>query len=195
MALISLCQVEDVKHLLLGKQQDDDDSRITSLIRVVSQQIAEYLDRDILSETDKVELFDVSPGSRYFRLRGIPVTSLVGIWNDTSRVFGSGTEVSADSYYFDTARGTFQFDFPVLLLGYGVLKVQYNGGMAASTNEFVNTFPALAGACATEVAYRYQRGPQVGLVTSSVEGSSYTVGTKQLFLPEVEDAISPFKRY
>jgi len=193
---MDLVRLEAPKGILqIDQLETKYDALLEQFVVQVSGEVETFLNRTVQAVTNKIEVLDVADGQYNFSLSAFPVTTVANVWNDTERVFGSGTIVAASSYYLNTATGWLFVDKVTPFPGRGVLKVQYTGGMAADTDVFADAFPDLAGAVAMEVAYRYQRKTALGLVAATVQGGSVAFPVRGQFLGLVESILLSHRRY
>lgn len=191
---MDLTTVADVKEYL---ESQSDDSRVEALIQAfitgLSAEVEQYLDRELVAGT-YTEYHDVAYNQFQLFLRAYPVTSITGIWNDTSRVFAASSAVSADTYKLYEDRGKLYFDGIALYPGPGVVKIVYAGGMAADSAAFIAAYPAIAHACAAEVAARFQRKNQQGAAAVNFATGGVSLLPRGQFVTNIEDVLQPYAR-
>lgn len=171
-------------------------SILSQIITGISAEVEEALHRHVLVASRTV-VCDVDRHARSVSLKGYPITSVTTIKSDTSRAFGSGTEIDTDLFSIDSQAGVINFDFE-LQWGPGALEVVYTGGMAADTNAFIAAFQDIAYAVDIQVFYEWQRRENPGLTNQNPSdfggGSSYFVNPDWAerhgeFLPKLVSAI------
>lgn len=182
---MNLTVLNDVK-LILNHKTDGDDTRLNKLIELVSAEMETYLDRFTKRQTNKIEIFD---GLQRVQVRGFPISTLTDVRSDSERVFGSSTVVDSKNYYADLERGVITIDKQFVRYGPGTLRVQYTGGMGTDTANFMSLYPDIASAASIEVAFRFQRTKEVGLVAVAAGGASLTLQLQEQFLPVVKAAL------
>lgn len=191
---MDLCGLSDVKDYLTHKG-DENNQILQTLISCVSMEIEDYLDRQAtIPATAQTEFFDICPGQQFLQVRAFPITSVTGVWNDSTREFVSSSVIDAADYYLDKPRGRFVFDKTFLYSGPGVMKITYLGGMATDTDAFRTTYPAVSFACVQEVAYRFKHRGREAVVSSSMAGASITVIQKKQFTDAVFEILDPYRR-
>lgn len=170
------------------------DSAISRLIAAVSAQAEVAMNRKALVVSGDIEYFDVYPGNCRFLLPRYPVTSVASVYNDWDRTFGSSTLIDSGDYDIEEASGILTIDKVGLTPGAGALKVTYTGGMGASTSAFMAAYPAIAGAVATEVAFRFQNRQTIGKIAVTMSSGSVTLGSNKLFLDSVQEVFDMYRR-
>lgn len=165
---------------------------LNALIASYSEDFEQYMGRVVLSGAT-TQQFDVDAGDWVFSMAAWPVTTVSSVYNDTDRSWSSG-EVDSDNYYMELSSGILSIDGQTLSSGPGVLRVQYTGGMAASTASFIAAYPDIAAACDQQVAYHYQRRQALGAQGLSVGSANVSwVGALDL-LPKVKKVLDRHRR-
>jgi len=194
--MMDLTTLELTKTVLtIDQLETKEDLLLKQLITQASKEAEILLNRTVLFATGKVETLDVEQYQYNFSFSAFPITTFTNLWNDSTRVFGSNTIIDASSYYVNKETGWVYVDKVFLTPGRGVLKAQYNGGMAADTDAFVAAYEDIAGAIAMEVAYRYQRRKSLGIVAVTAQGGSVAFPVREQFLNLVEDVLMSHRRH
>lgn len=151
-----------------------------NLITGISKEVEKALHRHILVASRTVTI-DIDRHDDSIFLKGYPITSVVSIKNDSSRLFSSGTVVDPILYYVDLENGIVSFDFE-LLWGPGALQIEYTGGMAANIDAFIAAFEDITLAIDQQVFYEFQRKDNPGLTNQNP--SDYGGGSQYFVDPE-----------
>ena len=191
--LLELSTLEEVK-ALLEFEDNVRDVVLMKLIKDVSAEVEMYLNRSTAVVTDAIQYFDIPRYGVKMFLRAYPITTVTSLWNTTDRTYDSTTIVDSDNYYVDTQHGIITVDKQYLLMGAGAVKLQYTGGMASNTANFIRDYRALSSALATEVMYRFQRNAEIGLIAASGGGSNVTLERRLQFHPSVQIVLQEHRR-
>jgi hypothetical protein len=195
-----LAQLTSVKNTIGGGIAEDTTGKydvvVTQLMTEVTYQMQIYLNRIIQTQTNKIQYFDWLGYYTQLSLETFPIdtTATFSMWVDALRQFGSTSSYPALNYDVQSKSGIVRFNYPPLSYGYGVVKVQYSGGMGATTEEFASNYPDISGAFATEVAFRFQNRSTLGKIAVTVSGASVTTSQRGIFLPLVTDVLDMYRR-
>lgn len=162
------------------------------LITALSKRAEKYLNRHIES-TSRTEYFDVLTSQNVVTVRGVPISSITSIHNDTVWDFGSSTEVSSTYYTYQADTGEICFDMTQLSAGNRVLKVVYTGGMAASTTAFISSYPDLTDAIEMQIIAAFQDRRNYGLATMALQGTAVTYQPPGRWIPEVREVLDLYR--
>jgi hypothetical protein len=165
---------------------------INQLIVGYSAEFERYLGRKSTNQNYRQQ-FDVEPGQKIIALPAYPNVSVSTVINDSSREF-SGSTVSASDYYVDSDNGLIQIDDTSLVPGFGVLLVNWTGGLGTNTTALVRDFPDLASACDTQVAYHFRRRETLGSTGLSQGPGNQSWEGAIDFLPSVRQTLDQRKR-
>lgn len=192
MELVTLAYV---KALVEIKGDDTEhDALIENMIEAVSVQAEKYLNR-VVMRAQQTQYFDVDGGDVVFALRATPVTSIAstgeGVWNDEAWAFTSALDATA--YRVAAETGLLYFR-DRLVPGPQALKVVYTGGMAATTEKLMATYPDLAQAAARQAMFLYNTRKQIGADSISVGESSVSWKGDVAWLPGVEEVLKSYRR-
>lgn len=147
-----------VKSLMALEVTDDQhDAVLSRLISSYSATFENYLCRPTLIAS-RTEVHRVKQGQRMVSLYAAPMTaSPTSVKVGISRDFTSETALTEDSdYVVDLDRAQIEFLY-VIQSKVAYAQVVYTAGMAADTASFIAAYPAIAEACALQVAYHYKR--------------------------------------
>lgn len=179
---------------------------LAQIIAGVSKSVEKELRRHAEAVERTVQI-DVNRHSRSISLKGYPITSVSLVQNDSSRAFGSGTNVDSTLYYVDLLAGIISFDFE-LLWGPGAAKVTYTGGMAAGADEetrraaFIAAYPDLVMAIDQQIYYLWSRRDNPGVISKNPSdfggGATYLVSEDWAekhgeFQPQLVEAIKDYR--
>jgi hypothetical protein len=165
-----------VKASLGGITSTDYDALIDSIIADVSARFERYMRRQVLHRT----LTEDVPVSRYstvYSLDSYPVDSIASVkYASRPSDLATATALSTDDYAIEDANtGLVRF---FIETGYrdfrrpGTFRIEYTGGMATDTADFVATYPEIARAADIQCAYEYMRKNTPGGSVSSDTGSA-----------------------
>lgn len=197
---MNLTTLDRVKTALGGEWTSEQDAFLRSLIRAVSARAAQFLGRGT-ERKERTEVFDVEEDQRTFSLLAYPVTGIVSVRHDTSRMFEDDTEVEEDSYFVDVERGLLIFERGILTAELAALSVTYEGGMGAidgtdgeTSDEFAEAYPDIAAAVDAQVVELYRRRDRMGGTNFSFgEGSTAFEGPVSL-LKFTRETLDPHRR-
>lgn len=167
------------------------DAFLTSSIQSVSQRFQRYMNR-FLTQTARVEYFDVASNQAVFLPKALPVISVTDVRNDSDRVFGTDTIVSANEYSVLDSELMF-VDGISLSPGYKTLRLDYVGGMAPNTTDFVTAFADIAEAADKQVAFIHKRRKTIENESLSTDQGNVGLGAWDL-LPDVKETLDFYKR-
>ena len=159
---------------------------IDALIPVVSQQIADYLDRDLLKRADIVESFEPRADVNRYFLRGPPVTLIkeIKLGSDviTNTLNDTWILVGEREVRFHRPRSS----------DIDLLTIKYDGGLESSDADFLTNQPVLATAAAYQIMELIQRKDRLGATSSAVGGTSLTLQGAVRLLPLVREMLDPY---
>ena len=187
-----LGSLSTIKQLL--ELDTKDSTNYEPLLRQMMTDVTYQMEKEMNRKVQKAvytEQYDFNYYQKTLHITASPVdiTQPFSLWIDISRQFGPETLISPSSYFVDSQIGLIQFDYPRYACGPGIAKVSYTGGMADTTENFIASYPDVAGAFVTEVAYRWQNSKTVGKASVSVAGASVSLNTGGLFLDLVQQVL------
>jgi hypothetical protein len=180
---------------------DSEDGLLTALIasfsgfgEVGQLSGAEHYCNRIFSKGTYTEYFNSDGDTKRLKVLAYPVTAITGIWIDTDRLWGDGTEMVLNDYFPDMRGQPWIHANNTIFspAGQQHIKVTYTGGRVTATS---TADTALKLACQFQVAFWWRNRNRLGLITEGMEGGSYTRFAKGEFLPEVKLLLDPFKRF
>lgn len=120
---------------------------LTNWINVVSQQIAQFLNRQLLLGS-YVEYFDVEYNHARFACNAVPITSITSIYEDPSGLFGTSTKalITDTEYFIGDDTGHFCLYRALPYTARHSLQITYVGGLAASAANTVLAITSPSGA-------------------------------------------------
>lgn len=169
------------------------DARIGEVIEGVSEFAESFLSRHLLfaRRTEEVEVRRNQP---LVWLRGMPIVTVHSIKYATRRRFTDAEALdSEDDYDIHADEGQIELRIPVSG-DPGWILVDYEGGMAASTTEFVAEYGAIAEAATMECVNRLNR-------STNPEGDLKSLGSEVAFQKPLEplaiflDALGQRRRF
>lgn len=188
---MDLTTVDRVKSYANFESDTSQDVFLARLVTAVSAELEAHLRRPV-----EIDFFQEQRAHRKFQktvvLRATPVEVLTSIRYGPNNRWAEITALDETLYVVDSATGvvTFLCDMPYEP---GFLRLDYSGGMAADTDEFIELYPRIAEACDQQVAYHFQRRLyQGGNVT--ISGGGVTNEKPLGLLPSVTAALEPFVR-
>ena len=194
---------ERVKDLLqiAGSSQND---VLDRLIASVSQRMEDFIDRPF-HQTARTEEYSIKPRQNTLFLRAYPLTAqnqvtsvkISGDWD-----FASATAVDSGDYHVDLDSGMLHFNYyPIsnylgnnMATAPNVVQVVYTGGLATSTANLISNYPAIAAACEMQVIAMWRRRDQPMMDTVKIDEYTSTVTGPLEFLPDVRQALMPYRR-
>jgi hypothetical protein len=119
---------------------------LVNWIGVVSQQLAQYCNRNFLIGT-YTEYFDVEYGKNRFPVLAYPITTITSIYEDPSGLFSTSTmaAISDSEYFNDIANSCVTLYRPLPYTATHALQIVYTGGLAASAANTLLTITASSG--------------------------------------------------
>lgn len=190
---IDVTNLTRVKDFLQITGDTQYDTFLTNAIKSVSGRFERYMARGI-TQAARAEYFNVDPGQNQYSMMGWPVASITDVRFDWARVFGTDTILTSDLYSARGEEGILFLDRYWPYAGNKVLLVNYVGGMATDTTNFIASFPELAEAGDMQVAFMHRRRNNIGTAGVSELGASVSFDSFDL-IPEVKDRLDRFRRH
>lgn len=179
----------------IGQLHDDtqDAALLAQWITDVSDLIERHLGR-WLEKKNRVEVQSTTLGSTVAFVMGYPIDEVTSIEEDPLGHFSSVLPNVQFGQIADL--GKLVFTGQPLVGGVGSLRISYRGGMAATTDLFVQAFPAIASAADSQIAYWYRRRHTDGLanVAGTQAGGASVQGESMQLTPGVVSMLDPFRR-
>ena len=207
--MIALTDKDTVKRILKQKVTEDfNDDTLDMLINAVSKHVETTILERHSQRIERIEYFTLPQDLVTFNvggyqevailLKGWPVTTITGIWNDSNRDFGAGTELSLtdDIVFLSTEEGRGRLYFKSglsLQSGLLSLKIQYTGGLAVDPAEVVTVYPDIAYAVGQQVAHAFRRADKSDLKAERLNGIQTSFNPLEM-LPYLEDILRPYMR-
>jgi hypothetical protein len=183
---------------LLGIGVSTYDTELGQILTMVSAQAEAYMDRDVDSSGTKTQYLDtMDTGTRtVYQLQAFPVSSITTIHYDPDLDYGAATLLSSDDYRVVRNGDVGQFMLLISIAPWpSSLKVVYVGGMASTPDNFVTSFPDIAGAVDAQVAFLFQRRKEFGLEGVSGAGGSVSMFSPVTFLPMLRQVLAKYRRF
>lgn len=179
---MALCTREEVKsYMSMTGSNSDIDSTIKDLCNRLSATIESYCGREF-SSAEYTEYHN-GYGNVILYTNNYPVTSVSGIWEDTSRDWPVNTEVDSDEYFVNEGaiyrRDAYFLDWPMSI------KIIYTAGYATIPYD-------LKQACIVEVARSYEQRKEQGVDTKAYADANTTYVLDD-FLPNSKLVIDLYK--
>lgn len=167
---------------LRGIQATDtaNDTVIEQIITSVSARASSRLRRHV-EVASRIETYMGANGARVLLLRGVPVESIASL-------SVGDTALEADTYVLDQETGIVRFSAGV----YRAVEIDYTGGMAADTADFVDRWPAIAGVIDSQVVYEFGRRAMPGGNVQTREGGATFAESGIDWLPIVRDVLDSY---
>lgn len=180
------------------------DTVLDRLIAVVSQRIEDFIDRP-LQTTARTEEYDIRPRQRVVFLRAYPLTAQGDISSIKVALdwdFAAASAVASTDYHVDLNTGAIHFTFyPItqylgstVATAHNIVQVVYTAGFATSTANLITAYPAIASACETQVIAMWRRRDEPMTKTMKVNEYASTNEGPVQFLPDVVEALTPYRR-
>jgi len=182
----ALCTVNDITNFI-GTDNTEDRDVFEGLINSISTLFESYCDRHFVSAT-YTEYYDGQDGQEVVYTREYPITSVSGLWDDTTWVWGDGEKYAATDYRIATD-GLSVGLYPSYSFynSRGNIKITYVAGYS--------TIPAdLKQACVNEVVRLYKRRNTIDVSAISMSDGSITVLSDDL-MPTTKLVLAKYKRY
>lgn len=191
---MKLTTVAKVK-LMLGMTSTSNDVALNDLVTAVSARIESEMGRSVQT-MERTEYRDTILHSRLIELTAWPISSVASVHYDPDGDFADSSLLTQGNEFSlpeNGDRGEIQ-----LRIGVGdwpsAIKVVYTGGMAATTNAFIDAYPDVAHAVVEQVSFQWQQRNQIGLDAVSVQGSSISRFAPMKLLPSVKEVIRRHRR-
>ena len=168
------------------------DLPLLRLITAYSARAERYLNRHFTSQA-RTETVDVQHAQIDFSVKGAPITSITDLRNDSERTFGTDTIVNSTDYTHEPDSGIITVDRSALFIGTRTLQINYVGGMATTTVNFISFYPDLTEAIEMQIMETFQERRNYGLATLAVQGTSLTFQTPGKWLPEVRQVLDMYR--
>lgn len=205
--------IERVQAYLDGVEDDADATAwLEARILAVSKRFERYCFRHF-EQVERTEEYQLRPRARIISLRGAPVLVTDGRGvsvatftvkaSTTLNFSGAATLTRNTNYIIEQEQGILRILDNVETARSGLLQrsiapayfqVRYTGGLAADTDELIDTYPDLAAACDVQVVYEWKRRTDAGAGDQKA-GDSTSTHTKELaLLAGVEDVLKSYRR-
>jgi uncharacterized phiE125 gp8 family phage protein len=185
---------------LLDITSSTHDTVLGTMIAAASRRIESYIDRP-LELTARTETYPMLPRQSVLFLRAYPVSAVTSIKVSAGWDFAAATAISSSDYYVDSESGMVNFNhFPILpgLLEGGAaqnaVQVVYTAGLAADVATLIADYPDIAYAADAQVVAMWRRRDSPQGSTYSVGGSSMTYEVPLKMVPDVVEALTPYRR-
>lgn len=192
MELTTLLRVKEF--LDIPEDREQHDKLLRRYITRMSVSAAQYMHRDILVASDKVEVLDLPNWQRpIIQLKTFPITSVTDIRFDVDSVFGDDTIIDAENYRLLRSGQSGQIGFYVNLVeSYQSLQVTYSGGMATDTQDFIDKYPDIADAIDEQIGFRHRNRDKLGMRSKTVSGTTVDSFKPQTWLEEVTEVLDQY---
>jgi hypothetical protein len=183
---MTLCSKDDVKSYL-KKTDTDSDDQIDKLISFAQPFIEKYCGRVFEIEVAPAEVIEYHDGgvNRVFPKK-FPVASspALKVYEDSTRVFASGTLVNPLDYFVDFETGIIYFDYE-LERGWGAVKIVYTPD-SVDGGTFSGDVAIAKQACIEIVARKLKTGisGDIGVTSRTMAAGSTVVFSQADILPE-----------
>ena len=180
------------------------DDVLDRLIAVVSQRIENFIDRP-LESTARTEEYSIKPRQNVLFLRAFPLSAQADITSikvATDWDFAAATAVTSTDYHVDLDTGAVHMNFyPISnYLGNNMatapqaVQVVYTGGFATSAANLIASYPAISYACEMQVIALWRRRDEPMVSQIKIDQYSSQVQTPLRLLPDVREALVPYRR-
>lgn len=204
--VLALTTLARVKQGLGLKDSDATrDAAISQFITEISAEFASRMKR-WTKNARRQEVVPFSSGRKTIAVRGSPITKVYGVRLSETDDFTSATDLTVNSDYHLTQHlGLVHLHIsgPAVVRGvtrYPVhpsnARIDYEGGLAVSTDALIENYPDLAAACEQQVIYLFQRAQKNALGSNSTVGSGgeTTYVGKYDLLPTVQATLDRYRR-
>lgn len=169
----ALCTVDDISSFFGIDEDTDVEALVESLINRVSKQFESYCDKDFVKQS-YTEYLDLESYSDTIFPKNYPITTVSGIFADTSWEWASGTEIDSTTYRVsDTNKivlrsGSFSS-------GKQAIKIVYEAGYHEGDVETLDDVPLdLRLACIKEVTRLYRDRKKKGISKDDIDSGPGT---------------------
>lgn len=189
---MDLTTVARIKTLDPSYQNGSRDAKLAMVITGVSSKIESYLDRTIEIGT-YVEQYNLLSKQSSFKVPAYPVTDVSYIKNLYERQDTNPYEVDLDLISWeDNPLGYIGINDTILYTGYGRIEIEYTGGMATDTADFITDYPDIAYHVDVQVLFEMQA--LNNLLDSSIATNDQTIKKNPYgLLPGVVNALRKYK--
>lgn len=172
----------------------DDKRPIEMRITAISQKVERYLNRFIES-AERTESFtpDCGRGTSIIRLKAYPVESV-----ESLTVYDQEYVEANDDFVIDKETGTIQLSYPaiqqfVCINPMNAIVVEYTGGMADDTQDFIDKYPDIESLVLDQVNFELTRVKNIA--NKSIAGAATTSQLNEYgLLPALCDTLELYKR-
>lgn len=187
MALLPITTPELVRASNPNYTAAEYDSVIAQKIQAVSKYAQRRMGRHLKSDDRRIEPYEMAVGRHTLLLKGMPIVSVATVKVGPIPDLTAITPLVSTLYWVKAATGQILFDRSVLCYDPNYVEVNYLGGMAATTDEFIEKWPDIAEEATNEVINRLNRSknPEGNLATPF---GNTVVYSKQLQVLESFDA-------
>lgn len=183
-----------------GKADADLKALLNKKIASVTQKIERYLGRHIEAK-QRTEYYDVDgcngrldadDDDALFHLKGWPVSAVASVKNSDEGDYDDHVLTAGSDFIAPVNRGRLVIKSS-LTIGADALQVVYTGGMATTTEAFVDAYPDIADAADVQVVYEYLRRKTPGAASVSNAGGTVEQEGELKLLKEVKRALDKHK--
>ena len=189
---------------LLDISGTSEDAVLGQLITTISARIEDYIDRP-LETLARTEEYDIKPRQRVIFLRAYPLSAqadVASIKVSTTWDFAATSALATTSYHTDLNTGAIHLTtYPItnylgnnMATAPNAVQVTYTGGLGAAPANIIADYPAIAGACETQVIAAWRRRDEPMGKTTKIGEYAATVDGPLQFLPDVIEALMPYRR-
>tara|TARA_R110002020_G_scaffold425054_3_gene634466 strand:+ start:366 stop:980 length:615 start_codon:yes stop_codon:yes gene_type:complete len=186
---------------LLDITSSTHDTVLGTMVSAVSKRIETYIDRP-LEQSARTEEYDLRPRQNVIYLRAYPVASIASVKISFDWDFSSATALSTSDYHVDSEAGLLHLNyFPVLnylsnnnATAPCVAQVVYTAGFSTSVSNLISAYPDIAYAADTQTVATWRRRDSPQGANISLQGSSVGFEGPLEFVPDVAQALTPYRR-
>lgn len=186
---------------LLDISSSNYDAVLTTMVAAASRRIENYIDRP-LEQTARTQEYPIRPRQDVIFLRAYPVTAISSIKIALDWDFSSATTVDTNDFTFDADTGMVHLSFFPILNYNGnnqaaapnVIQVAYTGGFATSTANLISSYPDIAYAADIQAVAMWRRRDAPQGASMNIGGSSLAYEGALRLIPDVVEALTPYKR-
>lgn len=170
------------------------DDLIAAWITSVSGQVEAHLGRKIETKS-RSEILSPRPGSTIVFLSAFPIVSVATVEDDPQGIFGGvGTQITSSFWGVDPEGGVLNLTSWPPSGGPRSLRITYVGGMATTTDQFVQLWPVIADAVDAQVAHQYRRRHTDGFTSAGGQTQVGTSGEVMGLTAGVVEMLAPYRR-
>lgn len=193
MAVLELTDLASIKIMDTSYAQGESDDALDKMIKSVSARVEKFLNRSILIAT-YTQIFNVKANLHRFSTKAYPVTAVAHLHNlsevgDTNPIVIDLEFVS----FLDNEIGRVSINNNTLFQNFGAVEIEYTGGMATDTADFILNFPDIEQVVIFQILFEMQQVKDLINKGSDI-GDQQSERRDWKLLPQVREVLDVYKR-